>query len=388
MLDFGRHLLPLWHLDPHATLLNHGSFGAAPKAVLDAQTELRTEMEHQPDVFFRRKIMPGPDNAIRVVAEQLGAFIGTRGERLALVENATAGINSVLGSFPFKPRDEILFIDQAYNAVRVSIEDTCRNTGAIAKRVLIPIPVSRSETISRIVGAVGPRTRLAIIDHITSPTAVLLPVEDIVRELNAKDVRVLIDGAHAVGQIPLDLDRMGADWYTSNAHKWLYAPKGAAFLFASERAAVTTFPISASHFHGLGFPNAYDYTGTRDNTAWLALPAALDFVAKFGAEKIQTYGRALAAEGKTIMSRFGAEPTAPDDMSVSMRAYMLPQRRTPDLSDVPELMNGLWTNHRIQVNASVFGGRLLIRLSAQIYNDRSDFERLAEALEKDGWPGR
>jgi isopenicillin-N epimerase len=146
--------------------------------------------------------------------------------------------------------------------------------------------------------------------------------------------------------------------------------------------------MSVSHFHGQGFPSAFDYTGTRDNTAWLALPAALDFVAQFGAERIRAYGRALAREGKEIMSRLGAAPTAPDDMSVSMRAYMLPQRRPPEQNDIAELMTGLWSKHRIQVNSSVFGGHLLIRLSAQIFNDRSDFERLADVLGRDGWPGR
>jgi isopenicillin-N epimerase len=388
MPEFGRHLLPRWHLDPDATLLNHGSFGAAPKVVLEAQAALRAEMERQPDEFFRRKIMPGPSNAVRAVASRLGHFIGTRAERLALVENATAGINGVLGSFPFKPGDEILLIDQAYNAVRVSIEDTCRRTGAVPKRVGIPIPVARGATISRIVDAAGPRTRLAIIDHITSPTAVLLPVEDIIRALKAKGVTVLIDGAHAIGQIPLDLDRLGADWYTSNAHKWLYAPKGAAFLFAAEPVAKWTQPISVSHFHDMGFPDAFDYTGTRDNTAWLALPAALDFVAGFGVENIQAYGRALATHGKTVMAQLGAVPTAPDDMSASMRAYMLPQRRASQTTDIAELMTGLWTKHRIQVNSAISSGHLLIRLSAQIYNDRSDFERLGRALGCDGWPGR
>ena len=388
MPEFGRYLLPHWQLDPDATLLNHGSFGAAPKAVLEAQAQLRIEMERQPDQFFRRRIMPGPDSAVRQVAAQLAAFIGAREDQVALIENATAGINAVLASLAFKPGDEILFIDHVYNAVRVSIEDTCRKTGAVPKRVHIPIPFDSQDALSRIVEAAGSRTRLAIIDHITSPTALLLPAGDVIRALKVKGVMVLIDGAHSLGQIPLDLGNLGADWYTSNAHKWFYAPKGSAFLFASAEAAKMTLPISVSHFHGLGFPHAFDYTGTRDNTAWLALPAAMAFGAQFGWDNIQAYGRGLAHKSADLLARVGAQPISKTDATVSLRSFILPQRRAPETDDVRSLMTDLWTKHRIQVNASTFSGHFLIRLSHQIYNESSDIDRLAGVLERESWPGR
>lgn len=388
MPEFGRHLLPLWYLQPDATHLNHGSFGATPRSVLAAQDAIREEMERQPDQFFRHKIMPGPRSAVRPVADRLGAFLGTSGRHIAMVENATAAINAVLSSVTLKPGDEILFIDQAYGAVRVAIEDTCRRTGAVPKRVHIPLPVAREDIIARVSDAIGPKTRLAIIDHITSPTAATIPILEIIRELKAKDVRVLIDGAHAVGQLPLPIDDLGADWYTSNAHKWLYAPKGTAFLYAADHVAETTLPIAISHYHGLKFPDAFDYTGTRDSSAWLALPAALDFVAGFGADKIQAYGRNLAVEGRKLVERLGARPTVSDDMAASIRAYILPQRRAAEPQDWTTLMQTVWDRERVQIAATVFEGRLLLRLSAQIYNERADFEHAVDVIDKLGWPGR
>ena len=177
-----------------------------------------------------------------------------------------------------KPGDEILVLDCVYNAVQLAIEDVCRRTGARIKIVALPIPLAADEVVDRIAGAAGPRTRLAIIDHIASRTAVLFPVVEIVAALQAKGVRVMIDGAHALGQLPLDLEAIGADWYTANAHKWLYAPKGCAFLFAAPQVAEGTLPLSVSHWHGLGFPRAFDYVGTRDISAFLSAPAALDFI--------------------------------------------------------------------------------------------------------------
>ena len=381
--------MALWHLEPGGTFLNHGSFGACPREVLAAQSAIREEMERQPDQFFRRKAKPThAENALRPAAERLGRFVGTSGQRLAFVNNATEAVNTVLRALELKPGDEILMLDCVYNAVRLAIEDTCKRSGARPVAVELPIPLKLSDVVERIADAAGPRTRLAIIDHIASRTAAVFPVAEITAALQAKGTRVLIDGAHALGQLPLALEAIGADWYTGNAHKWLYAPKGCAFLYAAAEVAERTLPLAVSHWHDLGFPNAFDYVGTRDVSAFLSVPAAFDFIGGFGIEAMRAHMTNLAREGSRLMAEFDAEQVVPEAMSGAMRAYVLPQQRAAEQDDADQLMHELWQRHRIQIAASAFQGKLLCRLSAQVYNERADFERFGEVLRRGGWAGR
>lgn len=389
MTTFGRQLRPLWHLDLDGTFLNHGSFGACPKDVLAEQARWRLLMERQPDEFFRKLVSPRVMvNELRVAADKLGRFVGTEGERIAFVVNATEAVNTVLRSVAFKPGDEILVLDCVYNAVRLAVEQVCKATGAKLVKVDLPIPLTANDVVERIIDAAGARTRLAIIDHIASPTAVLFPVAEITRGLKAKGVRVMIDGAHALGQLALDLPAIGADWYTANAHKWLFAPKGAAFLYATEEVAGETAPLSVSHWHDLKFPRAFDYVGTRDVTAFLSVPAAIDFIERFGAAAVRQHLLELSRMGAEIVRPLGAEPVAPDAMFAAMRAYILPQRRAADPDDALQLMKTMWEAHRVQIASSVYKGKLLMRLSPQIYVERADFERGVALIERHGWPGR
>jgi isopenicillin-N epimerase len=259
MQTFGRQLRVHWHLDDEGTFLNHGSFGACPKDVLAEQSRWRLMMERQPDTFFRHTVSPRTmNNELRIAAERLGRFVGADGERIAFVTNATEAVNTVLRALKLSAGDEILVLDCVYNAVRLAAEDVCKTAGAHVVKVPLPIPLTANDVVERIAGAASPRTKLAIIDHIASPTAVVFPVAEITRALKAKGVRVLIDGAHALGQLPLDLPAIGADWYTANAHKWLFAPKGTAFLYATEEVSGQTVPLSVSHWHELKFPRAFD----------------------------------------------------------------------------------------------------------------------------------
>ncbi len=389
MQTFGRHLRSHWHLDDEGTFLNHGSFGACPKDVLTEQSRWRLLMERQPDLFFRHTVSPRVmNNELRVAAERLGRFVGTSGERIAFVTNATEAVNTVLRSLRLNAGDEILVLDCVYNAVRLAAEDVCKAAGANVVKVSLPIPLTANNVVERIADAAGPKTRLAIIDHIASPTAVVFPVAEITRALKAKGVRVLIDGAHALGQLALDLPAIGADWYTANAHKWLFAPKGAAFLYATEEVAGETVPLSVSHWHELKFPRAFDYVGTRDVSAFLSVPAAIDFIERFGAANVRDYLAQLSRESIALVARLGAEPIAPDAMFAAMRTYILPQSRAAVPEDALQLMQELWEKHRVQVASSVFQGKLLLRLSAQIYVERADFERGVTALDRLGWPGR
>lgn len=389
MTEFGRHLRPLWHLEPGGTFLNHGSFGACPKEVLAAQSAIRAEMERQPDVFFRRRVFSSsPTNAVRAAADRLAPFVGTEGARIAFVANATEAVNTVLHAASLRAGDEVLVLDCVYNAVRLAAESICQRVGARVVKVALPVPLTTNDVVEPIADAAGAKTRLAIIDHIASPTAIVFPVGEITRALKAKGVRVLIDGAHALGQLALDLPAIGADWYTANAHKWLYAPKGTAFLYAASEVASTTLPLSISHWHDLGFPRAFDYVGTRDVTGFLTVPAALEFFERFGADAVRSYLNKVSREGAGVMRTLDLEAVAPDAMFAAMRAYILPQTRAAEPDDPVHFVTTMWDKNRIQIASSAFQGKLLLRLSAQIYVERADYERLATVLSQEGWPGR
>lgn len=386
---FGRPIRALWGLAEDATLLNHGSFGACPLEVLKAQDALRREMEYQPDVFFREKISPRPgETALRDAAHKLAAFVNAAGDNMAFVENASVGIQAVLRSLAFSPGDRILVTNHTYNAMRLMVDARCAETGAAPLVVQIPLPANSQEILSRLRDALSPNVKLAIVDHITSPTALIFPLEEIIALLRRNGTRVLVDGAHAVGQIPLDVPKLGVDWYVSNAHKWLFAPKGSAFLYASPAAARETQPTLISHFVHLGFPWSFDYIGTRDNTAWLATPAALEFFRGLGPDAVWAYQKRLIATCSELMFSIGAEPAGPAPMSAAMRAFILPQRQPAAEDDGPALMRRLWTEERIQIAANTFDGKLVIRISAQVYVTEDDMRHVAATLDRIGWPAR
>ncbi|MFO0349154.1 MAG: aminotransferase class V-fold PLP-dependent enzyme, partial [Alphaproteobacteria bacterium] len=390
MVTFGRSLRPLWHLAPEGVFLNHGSFGACPKAVLDAQTRWRETMERQPDVFFRRTTSAlNPDNGLRQAAARLGQFIGARGDHIAFVSNLTEAVSTVLRGMPLSAGDEILLLDCVYNSVRRAVDEKCHETGARPVIVDLPLPLDPDLCLARVEAAVTANTRLAILDHIASAPALMFPVKAMTKALQAKGVRVLVDGAHALGHVGLAIDDIGADWYTANAHKWLYAPKGTAFLHARDPQAIDLRPLATSHYVGEPFPLSFDYVGTRDVTAFLTVPDALDFIEGLGgAATLQAYMHDLSRAGQAMMARLGLQPIAPDTMFAAMHAYHLPQRRAVAPEDALEIIDGFWDRHRIQVAASAYLGRLVLRLSAQAYVGIEDYAQLADVLEREGWPGR
>jgi isopenicillin-N epimerase len=386
---FGRELRPLWHLEPGAIFLNHGSFGACPKSVLAHQDRLRLEMEAQPDLFMRARIMPTRDSLpLREAIAQLARLVGAAPTQLALVENATAAVQAVVRSLPFSAGDEILITDHTYNAVRLIVEARCAETGARPRVVTLPLPADADAVVQRFRDAMTPQVRLAIVDHITSPTALALPLERILPELKRWGARVLVDGAHAVGHLPLDLTALGAEWYVSNAHKWLFAPKGTAFLYASDEAAGLTRPLVVSHYIEKGFPRSFDWVGTRDYTSWLTLPAALDFHASLDPPRAADYRKRLIGHATRSLAGLGVQPIARDDLGCSMRSFRLTQRRAAEQADVEAFMRALWERDRIQAVAMKFGEALLLRVSAQVYVDEQDIDALAAAIARDGWPGR
>ena len=376
----GHTLRPLWHLDPDCHFLNHGSFGATPRHVLAAQHAWRLKMERQP-VHFMGSELP---QALRGAAARLAEFLGTTQHRIALVENATGAVNAVLRSIRWNHGDEIVLANHAYPAVRNTVDYLARRHGLLVKQAQIPFPLQDpQQLVQAYCDAITPRTRLAIVDHVFSPLALVTPLEPIVEHCQRQGVAVLVDGAHGPGMLDLELDALGADWYTGNCHKWLFAPKGSAFLYAGPGAEQPLHPCVISNFHGAGFPAEFDWQGTRDYSGWLAIPAALDFLQAFGAQRYRDWLREQARQAAAMLcERWAVELPAPAEAFAAMVTLPWPGTEEGTVENARRCHDRLWSEHRVEVPVLPINGRLWLRISAQIYNEASDFEALAQALRR------
>ena len=358
--------------------VNHGSYGATPHPVLAAQDDWRARMERQPTRFFNTTILP----ALREAADALGAVIGARGRDIGFVGNATEGVNGVLRSLAFAPGDEIVALGHVYGAVRNTIRHVCSVSGA--RMVEVPVVFPRpddAEVLAGLTAALRPRTKLAVLDHITSSSALLLPIAAMIAACHARGVKVLVDGAHAPGQVRLDLTALNADWYVGNCHKWLFAPKGSGFLWARPDRQDGIHPAVISHGYGQGFTAEFDWTGTRDPSAWLAVPAALAFHAGLGGEALMARNAALAAAAATrLAARWGTETGAGNRPAAAMATVRLPDDRPADRARA-EVLRVLLLALGTDVPVMVHNDRLWLRLSAQAYNEPEDFERMGDLIE-------
>jgi isopenicillin-N epimerase len=384
-----------WTLDPEITFLNHGSFGATPRVVLEKQSEYRAQMEREPVRFFVRELEPLLDAA----RQELADFLGADPAGLAFVPNATAGVNAVLRSLDLDKFDELLVTTQEYNACRNALEYVATVSGAKIVQVEIPFPiVSADVVVERVMEKVNDRTRLLLIDHVTSQTALIFPIETIVAELTRRGIDTLVDGAHAPGFLPLNLQAVGAAYYTGNLHKWVCAPKGAAFLYVRDNRRAGIRPVSISH--GANSPRRdrsrflleFDWTGTFDPTPWLSVPHALRFMGSLlpgGWISVVQRNRELALRARDLLCEtLGITPPAPDSMLGSMAAVPLPdgsQEEAPSLYGDP-LQDRLLYDHHIEVPIVPWPcpPHRLIRVSAQVYNVFDEYERLCAALRDAG----
>ena len=382
MPPFGAAARDLFLLQPGATFLNHGSFGATPAPVHAAQQRWRDTIETQPDVFFRETIW----TATRASAARVGRQMGAPGESLVFLPNVTEAVAVVLDAIRFAPGDEIVLLDVAYAAVRKAAELTAARTGAGLRTIPTALQMTEAAYAEGLRAALTPRTRLVILDHIVSPTAQLIPVETLVPIAKAAGAKVFVDGAHALGQLPLGVAALGADWYASNAHKWLFAPRGCCLLYSAPEVADATRPVIVSHYNADPYPRRFDYVGTRDVTAYLAAADAADFVESYGLAALTAHRAGLIARADAALRERGASLVTPH--APALAAWTLPQSRPADPGDGPALMRALWSEAGIQVAASSANGRLLLRLSLQLYNDEADIDRLVAALDRLSWPGR
>ena len=380
-----------WLLERDIIFLNHGSFGATPKRVLARQDELRIQLEREPVRFMVRELEPLLDASRRV----LSAFLGADPEGIAFVPNATAGVNAVLRSLDLDEHYELLVTTQEYNACRNALEYVCGL--AEAKVVIAETPflnTSPDRIVELILERVTSRTRLLLIDHITSQTAIIQPVERLVREMASRGIDTLVDGAHAPGMLPLDLNAMGAAYYTGNLHKWVCAPKGAAFLYVRQNRRYGVRPIAISHGANSTrtdrsrFLIEFDWTGTFDPSAWLAVPEAIGFIGSLvegGWPEVMRRNHALALRGRDILAQgLGIVPPAPDEMLGSMAALPLPDGNAATAPSLygDALQDALLDQYRIEVPIVPWPHppKRVLRISAHLYNEEREYERLAEAL--------
>ncbi len=363
-------------LEPGALHLNHGAFGATPLPVLAEAERWRIAMERQPMRFMLRELPV----ALRAVAAALAGTVGSAPEDLVLLENASSGVCAVLRSTALGPGDRVLMFDQGYPACLHAARHVCERAGAELVLARLPFPgTTAAEVLALVCSHLDERVKLAILDHIPSGCPVVLPARELVRVCHEAGVPVLVDGAHAPGMIPLDLAAIGADYYVGNCHKWLFAPKGCAFLRVRPDRQEGLHPVTISHGFGQGLVAEFDWIGTRDHSPWLALPAALSWRQALGDAWIRDHNRDLVLEAAGLVAAaWGCELPVTQDMVGSMVCLAAPEDLPATWDAAFALQDRLWDDHRIALPAFPIGNRVWLRLSAQVYNDLSDYERLVE----------
>ncbi len=378
-------------LDPSVTFLNHGSFGACPRVVIEAQQDLQRRLEREPVRFFVREA----SRRIDAAREEIATFVGSAPENLVFVRNATEGVASVLASLRFERGDEIVTTDHAYGACKNALERVASRDGVRVVVAKVPFPIaSASEVTSAIDDVITARTKLALIDHVTSPTGLVFPLAEIVSRLEGRGVRVLVDGAHGPGMVPLALDALGASYYTGNLHKWCCAPKGAGLLHVRADRASEIHPAVTSH--GMKSRRArpklweeFDWTGTSDPTAWLCAPLAIREVGAMRAggwpAVVDTMRATALRTQRVLCDALGIDLPAPADMIGSLVSVPLPDATGPAPTsswDVDPLGQRLEDAHRIQVPVMGWPShpKRLVRVACPLYVGDDDVAKLVAGL--------
>lgn len=371
-------LRQLFLLRSDITFLNHGSFGACPRPVFEDYQRWQLELERQPVEFIGRRF----SGLMRAAREKLAGYVGAAADDLVYVPNATTALNIAARSLKLGAGDEVLTTDHEYGALDRMWRFLCARSGATYRRQRLPVPLATAgEVVEQFWAGVTPRTRVIFLSHITSPTALIFPVEAVCRRAREAGILTFIDGAHAVGQLPLALEQLGADVYTSNCHKWLLAPKGSAFLYARAEVQPRLEPLIVSWGWQSDTPgpsrfiDEQEYTGTRDIAAYLATPAAIDFVEQHDWPAVQERCHALAAEAqRRLLTLTGLPPLSSPERFRQMVSVPLPP------CDPALLKKRLYDEFQVEAPVVVWNERPLIRVSVQGYNTRDDITRLHAAL--------
>lgn len=371
----------LFSLDPSVSHLNHGSFGAAPIAVQRAQQRLRDEMEANPLRFFTQGLVDRIAHARR----HLAAFLGADPDGTALVGNVTAGAAVVLQSLALRPGDEVLTTDHGYGAVALSIARECARTGAVSRTLPVPLTATDEEVVEIVRNGLRPgRTRLLIVDQLTSPTARLFPTAALVAVAREQGVPVLVDAAHAPGMLPATVTSIGADFWVGNLHKWAYAPRGTAALVVAPQWREKIQPLVVSWEQDSGFPTRVEWQATLDYTGWLAAPVGLFTLRSLGVDRVRAHNAALAAYGQRVVGdALGVAPERlpePGGPAVAMRLVPLPPGVATTLDAARELRARIADRLSAEVSVAGWNGRGYLRLCGQVYNTPDEYDRLAVRL--------
>jgi isopenicillin-N epimerase len=368
----------LWPLEPTVSHLNHGSFGAVPTPVLEEQQSWRTRMEANPVRFFVRE-QPA---ALVQARDEIGQFLGAEPGSLAFVRNATSAASTVLSCLELAPGDEILVTDHTYGAVRIAADRWAENVGAHVVVAHVPLLAADDDVQAAVLGKVTERTRLTVVDHVTSPTARRMPLVSLVPALQERGSAVFVDGAHAPGMLAVELERLGADFWAGNLHKWCCAPRGTAVLYVAAEHRRRVRPLVASWGEAAGFPQSFNEVGTEDLTAWLAAPRALRLLDQLGVDRLRRHNVELAVHGQRLLAEgLGLDADGlPRDSAVSMQLVPLPAGLAGTPDEAAALQAQIAEQIAVEVAVTSWDGHGFVRLSAHAYNSPADYARLAADL--------
>jgi isopenicillin-N epimerase len=379
-MKFGHQILNEWYLDENVVFLNHGSFGAAPKVVLNKYFEILQKLEKQPVSFFIDEY----PLLITEAARRLAGFVGAKEENLVFVENATTGVNTVLRSLmlELKPGDDILTTNHEYPGIKNTIQFVSEKTGAKIVEADIPFPIESSEQIIDIIKkSLNDKTRIAVFDHVTSPTALIFPVKELIELCRENNTISIIDGAHVPGMFDLNIEELNPDFYTNNCHKWLFTPKGCALLWVNEKYHDKINPLSISLEYKKGFRNEFAWTGTKNPASWLAVPFAIDFYEGYGKNDIMSHNHGLIVKARNaIADELNLSIPTKDNMLGTMATMPFPGNYDINDNIIIELRKQFYNKYRIELPFMAFNNKLWFRISAQIYNEIGDYYKLIDAI--------
>lgn len=376
-----------WTIPADVTYLNHGSFGPATACVQAERERWSRRLEQQPMDFFLREMEPRLEEALSVLAD----FIGAHRRDLAFVDNATIAMNVVAASMPLSAGDEVLLNDHEYGAVFRIWRNACQQAGAKVVTAAITTPIgSREQLVDEILDAVTPKTKLIVVSHVTSPTAIIFPVGEICRRARALGIPVCVDGPHAPAMVPIDLQTLNCDYYCASLHKWLSAPFGSGFLYVARKHQPGLRMPLTSWGKSLGgrdecWQDEFQWLGTRDPAAVLAVPAAIRFLRDAGLERFRSHGHELARYARQSLAEWSGQPAlVPDDPTWYGTMATVPLRKSDSRRSRPNafdpLQQSLWEQYRIEVPVMDWRNRRHLRVSCHLYNSRDDIDRLMDAV--------
>ncbi|MBC8203307.1 MAG: aminotransferase class V-fold PLP-dependent enzyme [Planctomycetes bacterium] len=369
-----------WMLDPEITYLNHGSFGARPVEVFEAQVAFKREFERSPIQFLDRE---GKER-VSVARRTISRFLDCSDEQLGFVENATTGIGCVLQSLSLSKGSEIVSTSHVYNGVRQLLRSYVEKNSCTYREIDIPTPIATNdEIVSRILDGFSSQTTLLVIDHVASVTGIVFPVAKIISACRERGVAVLVDGAHAPGMLDLSINALSPDWYVGNLHKWVCGPPGAGFLWVNSQYLNSTHPMTVSHFYEQGFTNEFDWQGTRDITSILGAAIAVEWGSTIGWQKIRSHNHRIATEmQKRLVDLWGVVSMSPLDGSMigAMASVQLPAHYRFDEQELSAFQARMYHCSRVEVPLMLWQGTPVVRLSGQLYSKSDDIDLFLAAL--------